>query len=92
MIQLYRRFYRRRVSSESLSQLRQELWDDAGLNLDFLMLTMSSCVIASLGLLMNSAAVIIGAMIIAPLMMPLRALALGALDGDEVIVRRSLST
>ena len=92
MAKLYRRLYRSRVSPESLKQLRQDLWRDASLNLDFVILTMISCLIASLGLLMDSAAVIIGAMIIAPLMMPLRGLALGALDGDEDMINRSLGT
>ncbi len=38
-----------------------------------------SCAIASFGLLSNSTAVIIGAMIVAPLMLPIRGLAFGAL-------------
>lgn len=92
MAKLYRRLYRSRVSPHALKQLHKDLWQDANLNLDFVILTMTSCFIASLGLLMNSAAVIIGAMIIAPLMMPLRGLALGALDGDEEMVGRSLGT
>ncbi len=81
-----------RVSIEVLDKLRQELLEEAQLDSNFLVLTFSSCIIASLGLLMNSAAVIIGAMLIAPLMLPLRALALGALDTDEKLLRTSLLT
>lgn len=51
-------------------------------------MTVSACIIATIGLLSNRAAVIVGAMIIAPLMLPLRGLALGALEGDVVLFRQ----
>jgi uncharacterized hydrophobic protein (TIGR00271 family) len=53
-------------------------------------LIISSCAIATLGLLSNSAAVIIGAMIIAPLMLPIRGLAFGALQADITLFRKGL--
>ncbi|ACK66840.1 conserved hypothetical protein [Rippkaea orientalis PCC 8801] len=81
-----------RVSPETLDQLRQELLEESQLDTNFLVLTLSSCLIASLGLLIDSAAVIIGAMIIAPLMLPLRTLALGTLDTYEQLLRTSLLT
>ncbi len=80
---------RDRVSPEIL---HQDLVDAANFDLNFLVLVVSSCIIATLGLLINSAGVIIGAMIIAPLMNPLRSLALGALVADQVLLRRSLIT
>jgi len=78
-----------RVSLVDLERLRDDLMDEAQLDSNFLVLTVSSCIIATLGLLVNSTAVIIGAMIIAPLMMPLRSLALGALDVDGALFRTS---
>lgn len=81
-----------RVSPDALDKLREELLEEAKLETNFLILTFSSCIIASLGLLMNSAAVIIGAMLIAPLMLPLRALALGALDTNGKLLETSLLT
>ncbi len=81
-----------RVPPDMREKLRQELIKDAQLDPDFLVLTVSSCFIATLGLLMNSAAVIIGAMLIAPLMLPLRGLALGTLDTDRILVKVSLMT
>lgn len=72
--------------------LHQDLVDASIFDLNFLVLVVSSCIIATLGLLINSAGVIIGAMIIAPLMNPLRSLALGALLADQVLLRRSLLT
>lgn len=77
---------------EPPEKLRQELLEDSTLNLNFLVLVITSCIIATLGLLTNSAAVIIGAMIIAPLMNPLRGLALGALDADRILLRQSFIT
>lgn len=46
-------------------------------SLDFFVLTLIAATLASLGLLLNSSAVIIGAMLVAPLMQPLIALAVG---------------
>ncbi|MGL5082986.1 MAG: TIGR00341 family protein [Microcoleaceae cyanobacterium] len=79
-------------SAHSVIQMRAELMADASLNFNFIVLVITSCLIASLGLLSNSAAVIIGAMLVAPLMLPLRALAFGALGGDATLFRRSLTT
>ncbi len=59
---------------------------------NYLLLTVASCIIATLGLLENSVAVIIGAMIIAPLMSPIQAFAFAALDGNVPMIRRSLLT
>lgn len=79
-----------RVPPDIRENLRQELMKEAELDTEFMVLTVTSCFIATLGLLMNSAAVIIGAMLIAPLMLPLRGLALGMLDTDRILVRSSL--
>lgn len=46
-------------------------------SLDFFVLALIAATLASLGLLLNSSAVIIGAMLVAPLMQPLIALAIG---------------
>jgi uncharacterized hydrophobic protein (TIGR00271 family) len=66
--------------------------DGATLNANFVTLTLASCAIATFGLLENSAAVIIGAMIIAPLMAVIQAMAIGALEGDAITFQRSVST
>lgn len=77
---------------EAIEKLHRDLRFDAELNLNFLVLAISACIIASFGLLMNSAAVIIGAMIIAPLMLPLRGLALAALEDERKLFSQSLTT
>jgi uncharacterized hydrophobic protein (TIGR00271 family) len=53
------------------------------LSIEFFILLISSSLIAAFGLMQNSAAVIIGAMIIAPLMMPILGFALGSIWGDR---------
>ncbi|GAB4571691.1 MAG: hypothetical protein Kow0077_09080 [Anaerolineae bacterium] len=60
--------------------------------IDFLVLVVLSCLIAALGLLQNSAAVIIGAMLIAPLMSPLVGFAVGLTRGDWYLMRRAALT
>ena len=57
----------------------------------YLMLALSTA-IATLGLIMNSAAVIIGAMIIAPLMNPIISLSYASVRGENILIMRSLLT
>lgn len=59
-------------------------------DVDFFALIVLSSVIAALGLLQNSAAVIIGAMLVAPLMTPILALSLGVVRGDVRLLRLAL--
>lgn len=84
------RFSTPQASQAMIEQMRHNLLAEGYLSKNFLILTVSSCLIASFGLLSNSTAVIIGAMLVAPLMLPLRALAFGALEGDPDLFRRSL--
>ena len=61
-------------------------------SIDFNWLIMMSAGLASLGLMLNSVAVIIGAMLVAPLMSPLGALAIGLAVGDLPMTRRAALT
>jgi uncharacterized hydrophobic protein (TIGR00271 family) len=56
---------------------------------DFFLLVLLSCTIATLGLLVDSAAVIIGAMLVAPLMSPIIGLGLSSITGDERLLKDS---
>ena len=58
----------------------------------FFFMLAASGVIATFGLLSNSAAVIIGAMIVAPLMNPIISLAFGSIELNRVLIFRSLLT
>lgn len=73
-----------------VQQLQADLLTESTLDPSYLVLIISSCAIATFGLLANSTAVIIGAMIVAPLMLPIRGLAFGALEGNVLLFRRGL--
>ncbi|MEC4984803.1 MAG: DUF389 domain-containing protein [Oscillatoria sp. PMC 1068.18] len=73
-------------------KLRESLVKDSQLTLNYIVLIVSSCLIATFGLILNSTAVIIGAMIIAPLMLPLRGFSFATLEGDLVLLRSSFAS
>ncbi|CAK6694265.1 hypothetical protein ICNINCKA_01587 [Synechococcus sp. CBW1107] len=75
-----------------MRRLLTEFQQDARLDQVFVVLTLGSTLIATLGLLANSAAVVIGAMIIAPWITPLRATAFGILRGRLPQVIQGLVT
>lgn len=59
---------------------------------DFVTLLSLATVIAALGLVQNSAAVIIGAMLVAPLMTPILGLGLALVQGNDHLARSALRT
>ena len=81
-----------KISIDSVEQMRQDLLEDSQLSSNFMILTVGACLIATFGLVANSTAVIIGAMIVAPLMMPLRGAAYGALEGDPLLFREAVKS
>ena len=80
----------RRVSPQAHQHMQESLLDEAELDYDYIVLTLGACLIATFGLLSNSAAVIIGAMLVAPLMSPIRSVAFGILEGELVLVKTGL--
>jgi uncharacterized hydrophobic protein (TIGR00271 family) len=76
------------VSELKLSALQTRMEGISNLSVDFVVLLSGSTIIATLGLFQNSPAVIIGAMIIAPLMRPLVGLSLATLTGDSRLLSR----
>ncbi|MEM8503431.1 MAG: DUF389 domain-containing protein [Cyanobacteria bacterium P01_D01_bin.1] len=80
----------RRVSPQAHQHMQESLLDEAELDYDYIVLTLGACLIATLGLLSNSAAVIIGAMLVAPLMSPIRSVAFGILEGDLILIKTGL--
>jgi uncharacterized hydrophobic protein (TIGR00341 family) len=75
---------------------REELYEDikdaAQSSRVFLAMTALSTVVAAIGLRHNSVTIIIGAMVIAPLLGPNMALALGTALGDLPLLRRAILT
>ncbi|MDF1817059.1 MAG: TIGR00341 family protein [Immundisolibacteraceae bacterium] len=73
---------------------RESLYDgiekSAQLDQNFVLLVILSTVVATIGLLEDNVAVVIGAMVIAPLLGPNLALALGSVLGDLQLMRKAL--
>jgi uncharacterized hydrophobic protein (TIGR00271 family) len=72
--------------------LFRQLRDNARTSGSFVALMLLASTVASLGLFLSSPAVIIGAMVLAPLMAPIISLAMGSLRGDRALLRQSLGT
>lgn len=81
---------------ESAGATREALYESvqksARLDVNFVVLTALSTLVAAIGLVEDNVAVVIGAMVIAPLLGPNLALALGTSLGDVPLMRRSLKT
>ena len=75
-----------------LEKLREEFEHDAAFSQVFVVLTVGATLIATLGLLANSAGVVIGAMVVAPWIMPLQAMAFEILQGRLPMFLRALRT
>ena len=77
---------------ERLDKLRRSYGGDEAVDESYVVLTIGASLIATLGLLANNAAVVIGAMVVAPWILPLRALVFGSLIGDKKLLLRALLT
>jgi len=81
---------------DSTTQAREALYEEVEkntrLDLNFLVLVMLSTIVAAIGLIENNVAIVIGAMVIAPLLGPNLALSLGTALGDFPLVRKSVKT
>lgn len=80
----------RRVPDAQVHELIAALQEEADLDLNYVVLIFGSCAIATFGLLANSVAVIIGAMLVAPLMLPIRSTAFGILEGELKLVKSGI--
>lgn len=69
------------------TEVRLAVAEGARWRVDFFTMLSLSAVLASLGLLLNSPAVIIGAMLVAPLMTAIVGLGLGTVEGDIYLLR-----
>ena len=76
--------------------LREEIYEDvatgAKINSTFLILTVLSAIVAALGMNANSVAVVIGAMVIAPLLGPLLAFSFASSIGDVELMGKASRT
>jgi len=72
--------------------LYNEVEKNARLNLNYIVLVMLSTIVAAIGLIENNVAIVIGAMVIAPLLGPNLAFALGTALGDTALMKKSGQT
>ncbi len=77
---------------DRLDALHRSYEGEARLNESFIVLTIGASLIATLGVLGNNAAVVIGAMVVAPWILPLRVTVFAVLSGQARLVSRSLIT
>ena len=77
---------------DRLDELHRSYDGDAKLNESFVVLTLGASLIATLGLLADNAAVVIGAMVVAPWILPLRVAVFAILVGDWRLLPRSALT
>jgi uncharacterized hydrophobic protein (TIGR00341 family) len=79
---------------KSSSAAREELYntvaDGANVDSTFVLLTILSTLVAGIGLVKNNVAVVIGAMVIAPLLGPSLAFAFGSALGDHLLMGRAI--
>jgi uncharacterized hydrophobic protein (TIGR00271 family) len=82
---LFAALHRKYIGPVPYDGIRARLFSNSRLSTGYFFMLIASCMIALLGLLMNSSAVIIGAMLISPLMDPIlgTALALATVDKKE---------
>ena len=69
--------------------LYNEIEKNARLNLNYIVLVTLSTIVAAIGLIENNVAVVVGAMVIAPLLGPNLAFALGTALGDTDLMKKS---
>jgi uncharacterized hydrophobic protein (TIGR00271 family) len=78
------------LTKERRKEVLEQLSDASSPSFDFFLMIVLSAAIATFGLITDSAAVIIGAMLVAPLMSPILGLSLASVAGEQRMFRRAL--
>lgn len=76
-------------AGEYRNSVRESIHENALLSVPYVVMNALATIVASYGLLSNSSAVVIGAMIIALLLGPIAGIALALVDGDSQLLRRA---
>jgi len=79
------------IDKERRGEVRVRLREASHPGFDFFLLVILSCTIATMGLLTDSVAIIIGAMLVAPLMSPILGMGMASITGDGHLLRDSVS-
>jgi uncharacterized hydrophobic protein (TIGR00271 family) len=82
--------FRLQLSAERFKVVYDDIAEGSAPKTRFYLMVAVSTLIASFGLVSNSTAVVIGAMLVAPLMTPIFGISLGLVRGDAHLFRRAL--
>ncbi len=80
------------IGTLTREELYAQIEKGARLDVNFILLAILSTIVATIGLLQNNAAVVIGAMVIAPFLGPNLSLAFAAAIGDKALISKSIKT
>ena len=80
-----------KTSPHRIRLVAEDIHTGSDPRLGFYFLLVTASLIGAIGLVANSTAVIIGAMLVSPLMTPIFGIALGMLRGDNTLFWRSLT-
>lgn len=83
---------RKTAGGETREEIYNEVWPSAQLDSTYLIFVVLSTVVAALGMIADSVAVVVGAMVIAPLLGPNLAMAVGVALGDGRLMGRAIGT
>lgn len=81
-----------RIAPDEIQTIYANIRDISTPSRSFYLMVCISTIIATYGLLANSTAVVIGAMLVAPLMGPIFGIALGLSNGDNRLLRASINS
>ena len=84
--------WKTRFGRVSREELQEDIQDSAKITPVFLIMVALATIVACVGLIKDSPAIIIGAMVIAPLLGPNTALALGTMLGDTSMIRKAITS
>ncbi len=87
----YKKYFIRKLQFEQRKVIIEEIADSSSPGFDFFLLVILSTSIATMGLITNSPAVIIGAMLVAPLMSPIIGIGLASIIGEDQLLKGAVS-
>ncbi len=78
------------IGGMTREEIWNNVWGQARIDQNYVIFVVLSTIVAALGMLTNSVAVVVGAMVIAPLLGPNLAFAVGVALGDRKLIARAL--
>lgn len=81
-----------KIGGMTREEIWNDVWEQAKLNQTYIVFVILSTIVAALGMLTDSVAVVVGAMVIAPLLGPNLAFSVGVALGDRQLIGRALLT